>query len=155
MHLDHAWIASRIPHQGAMCLIDEVLDWSATDIRCRTASHRLTSNPLRTMDRLRAECGIEYAAQAIAIHGVLNTAPHAASPVAGMLASVRGVTLQVDRLDDIDADLVIRGARISGDATALMYEFSIACESKTLLAGRATIVLRRPSMMPTSTDSHK
>ena len=78
MHLDHAWIASHIPQQGAMCLIDQVLDWSATDIRCRTASHRLTSNPLRTADCLRSECGIEYAAQAIAIHGVLNahrTAP--------------------------------------------------------------------------------
>lgn len=137
-----------------MCLIDEVLDWSATEIRCRTGSHRLSSNPLRTVDRLRAECGIEYAAQAIAIHGVLNAVPHGASPVAGMLASVRGVTLHVNRLDDIDADLVIQGARISGDATALLYDFSIAWESKTLLAGRATIVLRRPSITPTSAGSH-
>jgi predicted hotdog family 3-hydroxylacyl-ACP dehydratase len=138
-----------------MCLIDEVLDWSAMDIRCCTASHRLKSNPLRTVDRLRSECGIEYAAQAIAIHGVLNTELQSAPPIVGMLASVRGVTLHVGRLDDIDADLVIRGTRISGDATALMYEFSVACESKTLLAGRATIVLRGPSLTPPSAGSHK
>jgi predicted hotdog family 3-hydroxylacyl-ACP dehydratase len=150
MHLDHTWIASHIPHQGAMCLIDEVLDWSATDIRCRTASHRLMSNPLRTGDRLRAECGIEYVAQAIAIHGVLNAAPHSASAVAGMLASVRGVTLHVNRLDDIDAGLVIRGTRIGGDATAQMYDFSVACELKALLSGRATIVLRGPAVTPTN-----
>lgn len=155
MHLDHAWIASHIPHQGAMCLIDEVLDWSATEICCRTASHRQSSNPLRTVDRLRAECGIEYAAQAIAIHGVLNAASDGAAPVAGMLASVRGVRLHVSRLDDIDTDLVIRGARISGDATALLYDFSIARESKTLLAGRATIILRAPFLTPVSTGSHK
>lgn len=145
MHLNRAWICSHIPHQGAMCLIDEVIDWSDTDIRCRTASHRLHSNPLRTVDRLRSECGIEYAAQAIAIHGVLNAAPLGTSPVAGMLASVRGVTLHVHRLDDLDGDLVIQGTRISGDDTALLYDFSIAWASKTLLAGRAAIVLRRPS----------
>ena len=138
-----------------MCLIDEVLDWNATDIRCRTASHRLSSNPLRTVDRLRSVCGIEYAAQAIAIHGALNALPHNASPLAGMLASVRGVTLDVNRLDDIDTDLAIRGARIGGDATALLYDFSIASESKMLLAGRATIVLRLPTVTHISAGSHK
>jgi len=155
MHLDHAWIASHIPQQGAMCLIDEVLDWSATDIRCRTASHRLDSNPLRTADRLRSECGIEYAAQAIAIHGALNALPHSTSAVAGMLASVRGVSLHVDRLDDIDDDLLIRGTRIGGDGTALLYDFSVSLESKVFLTGRATIVLRQPAVIPTRTGSHK
>ena len=155
MTLDHDWIASRIPHQGAMCLIDEVLDWSDTVICCRSTSHRLRSNPLRTGNRLRAECGIEYAAQAIAIHGVLNAVPHGSSQVAGMLASVRGVSLHVERLDDVGADLVIRGARIGGDATALLYEFSIAAESNTLLAGRATIVLRSPHLAPGNTETSK
>jgi len=154
MHLDYAWIAAHIPHQGAMCLIDEVLDWSATEISCRTASHRLASNPLRTADRLRAECGIEYAAQAMAIHGVLNAASHSASPAAGMLASVRGVTLHVDRLDNIADDLLIRGTRISGDATALLYGFSISRESTTLLSGRATILLRAPSVTSTVVQSN-
>jgi len=149
MHLDYAWIAAHIPHQGAMCLIDEVLDWSATEISCRTASHRLASNPLRTADCLRAECGIEYAAQAIAIHGVLSAASHGASPGVGMLASVRGVILHVDRLDDIADDLEIRGTRISGDATALLYDFSIIHESTTLLSGRAIILLRAPIVMST------
>jgi predicted hotdog family 3-hydroxylacyl-ACP dehydratase len=153
MHLDHAWIAGHIPHQGAMCLIDEVLEWNAIDICCRTTSHRLTTNPLKTADCLRAECGIEYAAQAIAIHGVLNRAPHDSSPIAGMLASVRGVYLHVTRLDDIDGDLVIRGARVGGDTTALLYAFSISWESNLLLAGRATIVLRRPDVLPAGAES--
>jgi predicted hotdog family 3-hydroxylacyl-ACP dehydratase len=137
-----------------MCLIDEVLDWGATAICCRTASHRLSSNPLRTAGRLRAECGIEYAAQAIAIHGVLGSVAHGGSPVAGMLASVRGVALHVDRLDDIADDLVIRGTRIGGDASALLYDFSIARESTVLLTGRATIVLRRP-VTPASVEKNQ
>ncbi|HAJ12631.1 MAG TPA: 3-hydroxylacyl-ACP dehydratase, partial [Comamonadaceae bacterium] len=27
--LDHRWIAAHIPHQGSMCLLDEVLTWDA------------------------------------------------------------------------------------------------------------------------------
>ena len=144
MSLDRAWICAHIPHQGAMCLIDEVVDWTDTDIHCRTASHRLKSNPLRTADRLRSECGIEYAAQAIAIHGALNAAP-AGTPVAGMLASVRDVSLHVARLDDLEEALVVRACRRGGDGTALLYDFSVAGGSRTLLAGRATIVLRPPA----------
>ena len=77
MQLDRNWIASHIPHQEAMCLIDQVMEWTDKDILCRTASHRLKSNPLRTAGSLRSECGIEYGAQAIAIHRVLNAARQA------------------------------------------------------------------------------
>jgi predicted hotdog family 3-hydroxylacyl-ACP dehydratase len=127
-----------------MCLIDAVRAWSDTQIECTTATHRLKSNPLRTGDRLRSECGIEYAAQAIAIHGVLS-APPGRALAAGMLASARDVVSQVARLDDIDGDLLIQATRISGDATALLYAFSISGGLMTLQAGRATIVLRPPS----------
>jgi len=155
MPLDRAWICSHIPHQGAMCLIDEVLDWSATEIHCRTDSHRLHSNPLRTADYLRSECGIEYGAQAIAIHGALNVASPDAAPVAGMLASVRGVALHVARLDDVEGALTIRARRTGGDASALLYEFSIAGNARTLLEGRATIVLRPPAAMPVEARRHE
>lgn len=144
MQLDRNWITSHIPHQAAMCLIDEVLEWTDKDILCRTASHRLKSNPLRTAGSLRSECGIEYGAQAIAIHSVLNAAPLGAAPVAGMLVSARGVKLHVDRLDDIEEDLLVRASRLGGDSTALLYDFSIGHSSRELLSGRASIVLKRP-----------
>ncbi len=131
-----------------MCLIDEVMDWNPTEICCRTASHRLISNPLRTMGTLRSECGIEYGAQAIAIHGALTRPPSSGPPTAGMLASIRGVSLHVRDLDNIAADLVIRGTRVSGNANALMYDFAISAEATTLLTGRATIVLGQPLVAP-------
>ncbi len=138
-----------------MCLIDEVMDWSETEIRCRTASHRLKSNPLRTAGQLRSECGIEYAAQAMAIHGALNVAPAAQAPLAGMLASIRGVALHVPRLDDVEGAMTVRAWRRGGDATALLYEFSIDAGAKTLLAGRATIVLRPPASTPSGPRSQQ
>ena len=69
--LNHAAIAARIPHQGSMCLLDTVVDWSDTSISCSAISHRDPANPLRAEARLGAANGIEYAAQAMAVHGRL------------------------------------------------------------------------------------
>ena len=52
LKLDHAWIAAHIPHQGSMCLLDEVLSWDLQRISCRSISHRAPDNPLRAHGRL-------------------------------------------------------------------------------------------------------
>lgn len=140
MHLDRGWIESHIPHQGRMCLLDEVLDWDATRIQCRSASHRAPDNPLRAEGRLGAACGIEYAAQAMAVHGALIASTSGQPPAHGYLASVRRVTLYVAQLDAIVADLVATGERLAGDAGSVMYEFSVSGGGRVLLSGRATIV---------------
>ena len=105
MALDRHWIESHIPHQGSMCLLDEVLTWNAVRVQCRSSTHRDLANPLRARNRLAAVCGIEYAAQTMAVHGALIASRITASPkstaVAGYLASVRNVTLYTNRLDDV------------------------------------------------------
>ncbi len=79
MRLNRAWIEARIPHQGRMCLLDEVVECNAQYIRCATATHRAPDNPLRSHGRLGSAAGIEYAAQAMALHGALaGTATRAA-----------------------------------------------------------------------------
>ena len=97
MPLNREWIEKHIPHQGTMCLLDEVLTWNTSRVQCRSSSHRDRSNPLRSHDRLAAVCGIEYAAQAMAVHGALIASRLTASPknetVVGYLASVRNVVL--------------------------------------------------------------
>jgi predicted hotdog family 3-hydroxylacyl-ACP dehydratase len=137
---DRAWLLAHLPHQGSMNLLDAVSDWDAQHIRCRASSHRAPDNPLRAHDRLGAACGIEYAAQAMAAHGALLAAEDEA-PRAGYLASVRGVDLQVARLDDIDADLVVEAERLSGDDNVILYGFSVSADEKLLLSGRASVVL--------------
>jgi len=64
-------ILGLIPHQGTMCLLDRVLDWSAGEIVCAASSHLAPDNPLRRDGRLGAICGIEYGLQAAALHGAL------------------------------------------------------------------------------------
>jgi predicted hotdog family 3-hydroxylacyl-ACP dehydratase len=145
MRLDHAWIAARIPHRGSMCLLDRVLEWDDNLIRCAATSHRAGDNPLRGHGRLGATCGIEYAAQAMAVHGALCAAgavgAGAPAPRLGMLTSVRGVELQVARLDDIAAELVVQAERVSGDHSAIVYEFVLRAEERILVSGRATVIL--------------
>ena len=137
---DHAWLLAHLPHQGSMCLLDAVTAWDAQHIHCSASSHRAPDNPLRAHDRLGAACGIEYAAQAMAAHGALLAAVDA-PPTAGYLASVRGVELQVVRLDDIAADLSVEAERLSGDDNTILYGFSVWAMHDLLLQGRAIVVL--------------
>lgn len=143
--LQHADIARRIPHQGSMCLLERVSAWDTQQIRCEASSHRDSDNPLRAHGRLGAACGIEYAAQAMAVHGALlaESGAGAASlgPTLGYLASVRGVTLHVDRLDDLSDALSIHAERLSGDSTTILYSFTVHAGRRLLLGGRAAVIL--------------
>lgn len=122
-----------------MCLLDEVLSWDATQTRCRSSTHRSAENPLRAHGRLGAACGIEYAAQTMAVHGALVASASGAVAPPGFLASVRGVQLHIDRLDDVKGDLVTTVERVAGDARTAMYDFSVSADERVLLTGRAAI----------------
>jgi predicted hotdog family 3-hydroxylacyl-ACP dehydratase len=140
MRLNRAWIEARIPHQGRMCLLDEVIDWNAQYIRCATATHRAPDNPLRSHGRLGAAVGIEYAAQAMALHGALAGGA-ASQPQVGLLAGLREVRLFVARLDDIDSDLICEVIHVAGDGLTALYEFALRDRDRILLSGRASVVL--------------
>ncbi|MDF3036360.1 MAG: 3-hydroxymyristoyl-ACP dehydratase [Paucimonas sp.] len=140
MRLNRDWIAARIPHQGSMCLLESVEEWNEQVLHAHAVSHRDPANPLRAQDQLAAVCGIEYAAQAMAVHGALIAGQNE-RPRAGYLASVRGTTMHVARLDDIVSDLDIAVQRVSGDAHTVLYEFQVAAGGKMLLEGRAAVVL--------------
>lgn len=140
MQLDRRWIGAHIPHAGSMCLLDAVLNWDAARIQCCASSHRNADNPLRSHGRLGCACGVEYAAQAMAVHGAL-VAGGTAAPAAGYLAGLRRVVLHVARLDDIETDLLISGERLNGDATTVVYHFSVHNAARAFLSGRATVVL--------------
>ena len=143
MRLDRQWIARHIPQQGGMCLLDEVTGWDTGRILCRVGSHHDPGNPLRAHGRLAAVCGIEFAAQAMAVHGVLMTGADASAmrPRMGFLASVRGVEMLVDRLDNIEADLEVEAGRLAGDGNHILYTFDVRAKGRLLLSGRAAVVL--------------
>ena len=133
-------IANLIPHTGAMCLLDGVLEWDATHITCVSTSHRDENNPMRSAGRLPTLCGIEYAAQAMAIHGGLAGIV-GKKPRAGYLAGLRDVICRVARLDDLTGDLTIYAEQVMGDASLAIYQFSLTAGAVKVMQGRATVVL--------------
>jgi predicted hotdog family 3-hydroxylacyl-ACP dehydratase len=152
MRLDRAWIEEHIPHKGRMCLWDEVLDWDMDRIRCRSETHRNADNPLMGHGRLGIASGVEYAAQAMAVHGALTGAAlnSLAKPAAGFLASLRALHLHATRLDDLPDDLLCIAVRVAGDRSTALYEFELRSATACLLSGRATVVLDATSLLPVS-----
>jgi predicted hotdog family 3-hydroxylacyl-ACP dehydratase len=135
-------IARLIPHSGNMCLLDSVLAFDAEHIVCTATSHTDSANPLRSQGRLGAVCGVEYAAQAMALHGGLRE--HSTQPTrprAGYLASVRSIQVHTDCLDTHPQALRIEAHRQSGDDTRVLYAFSVHAGATLLLEGRAAVVL--------------
>ena len=140
MLLNHAGIAGLIPPDGAMCLVDGVVSWDASRIRCTSRSHRDQDNPLRADGRLPALCAIEYAAQAMAVHGGL-AGSISAPPRAGFLASVRGVIINRDRFDDLEDELIVDAEKILGDEGRVIYQFAVHAGGLPIVSGRAAVVL--------------
>ncbi|HNG78278.1 MAG TPA: hydroxymyristoyl-ACP dehydratase [Burkholderiaceae bacterium] len=142
--LDQAAIAALIPHAGRMCLLARCLGWDTQRIRCQADSHRDAGNPLRSASGLLAPVAIEYAAQAMALHGGLlaRAAGGEASP--GFLASARQVELLRDRLDDLAGPLDVEAERQAGDERQILYAFTVSHAGQPLVRGRAAVVLNTP-----------
>jgi predicted hotdog family 3-hydroxylacyl-ACP dehydratase len=143
MTIDRERIASLIPHAGAMCLLDRVVHWDQESIRCLSLHHRAADNPLRRGGRLAAICGVEFAAQAMAVHGRLAGGLEGGS-WGGYLASLRDVTCRQERLDLFEDELVIDVRRLMGDERQAIYHFALGCAGLDLLSGRAAVVLNLP-----------
>jgi predicted hotdog family 3-hydroxylacyl-ACP dehydratase len=138
-------IRTLIPHQGAMCLWDEVVEWNAARIRLRTRSHRDPSHPLRSEGRLHAVHLCEYGAQAMAVHGGLlaRTGGEHARP--GMLVALRGITLHVARIDTLSGALECEALPLAEDTRSQQYAFHINHDGQLLAEGRAAVVLQGQS----------
>lgn len=137
---DHAWIEARIPHAGSMCLLERVLHWDAENIHCLGISHTRRAHPLAVKEELAMANGIEYAAQAMAVHGALLAGSETA-PQAGFLTSVRDVCWSEPRLDTLGPELQVHAQRLSGDGQNILYGFRLEAAGRTVLSGRASVML--------------
>jgi predicted hotdog family 3-hydroxylacyl-ACP dehydratase len=138
----HDGIARLIPHSGRMCLLARMLAWDEQHIVCTATNHRDPQHPLRTHRGLLAPVAIEYAAQAMALHGALIGQATGRPATPGFLASARGVQLHVLRLDDLtDDELRIEATRQAGDAQQILYAFHVGQSGRAIAEGRAAVVL--------------
>ena len=130
-------IAARIPHAGRMCLLERVLEWDAQRIRCAAVNHREADHPLREPGGLPVWAGIEYAAQAAAVHGTLLEG-RGARP--GMLGKLRNVRPQCEWLDRVASELVLEATALHHDPSGAIYAFAAHGDGALLLQGQFTLL---------------
>lgn len=145
--LDHAGIAARIPHRGPMCLLARMTSWSNERIECVATNQGAADHPLRTRLGLLATASIEYAAQAMALHGALLASAAGTEASPGFLASARDVRLQAWRLDDLAGELFVAAERQAADGGRLLYGFTMHHAGREIASGRVAVVL---NMMTTN-----
>ena len=142
-------IEALIPHSGSMCLLQRLDAWDDEHIVCAAANHRDAQHPLRTRRGLLAPAAIEYAAQAMALHGALIGQAAGTPATPGFLASARAVQLHVLRLDELPpGELRIEATRQAGDAQQILYAFHISHAGRPVAEGRAAVVLNTPLASP-------
>ncbi len=133
-----AEVARLVPQQGAMCLIERVVACDAARIACASATHRDPDNPLRRDGALPAVCGVEYALQAMALHGALTDG---APSRRGAVAALSALDIAAERLDDVAGELAIEATALSREARGFIYAFAVSGGGRALLSGRGTVVL--------------
>lgn len=121
-----------------MCLLDAVTRWDTAAIECLAHSHLAPDNPLRSEGRLPVQAGIEYAAQAMAVHGGLLEAG-GGEPRRGYLAVLTDIRWWVERLDDRAGPLRILASRQTVIAGGACYAFSVREAEQLLLEGSAVV----------------
>lgn len=134
--LSHAEIQRRIPHDGAMCLLDRVVDWDAGHIVCTALVHTAT-HPLAGAQGVPVVAAVEYAAQAAALHGALLDGSR--EPRAGVLAKLSGVELSDGWLDGGPTGLTIRADLLARSDSACSYRFAVSDARGCRAGGRLLV----------------
>ena len=148
-------ILALVPHQGAMCLWDEVVAWDELEIVLRAGNHRDPAHPLLGSDgRLRAVHLCEYGAQAMAVHGGLRARAKGELAKPGFLVALRGVEVQVDRIDTLPGLLQCTATLLVDGAGGWQYQFRIEHDGVLLAQGRAAVIPQPQTALPTSKTGH-
>jgi predicted hotdog family 3-hydroxylacyl-ACP dehydratase len=133
-----------VPHAGDMCLLDGVVAWDDASIHATSTRHVLDTHPLRGPGGLHAVHLAEYGAQAMAVHGALCAREQGATaPRPGMLVSLRGVRLAVDRVDTLTGTLHVHAQCLIADESGAQYIFRIEHDGEEIASGRAAVIHRR------------
>jgi predicted hotdog family 3-hydroxylacyl-ACP dehydratase len=134
-------IRELIPHAGSMCLLDRVVAYDDAGIECAAISHRDADNPLRHRGMLPVHIGIEYCAQAIAVHGRLTASSETGAPRRGYLAVILNTEWSVERLDNCDGELNVFAVKQVALQQGVTYAIELKHQGHTLLKGQAVVAL--------------
>lgn len=141
--LNHQQIEHYLPHAGNMSLLHTVSYADATQLKASAISHLDRDNPLRINNKLASVNGIEYAAQAMAIHGFLLS--EQAEAQKGYIATVRNIEIKTPFFPETEPLIDIEVQQLMSDSHGFTYQFHLSSGKKTLISGRITVFLIKTS----------
>ena len=131
-----------LPHGEDMCLLHAVDWWDESAISCIARSHLDPRNPLRRNNVLESVCGVEYAAQAMAIHIRLTNPEKSMDRKMGYVGAIRDMTIHVSRLDSLRHHLEVNASVMIRQGANYMYAFHVTSLGEEILSGRASVFIQ-------------
>lgn len=146
--IDRAQLLRLLPQQGAMCLLERILEWDPQRLLAQGSDPGVPGHPLHAHGRLGSAVALEYAAQAAAAHGALLGALPPSAPASqpgragrvALLASGRAIELLCLRLDRPGDELRIEVRRLHAEGGGALYEFELR-SGAPLARGRLSLLL--------------
>lgn len=140
--IGYAEILALLPHEEPMVLLAAIESWDTQAICCSAQSHLAIDNPLRQGGILSIYAGVEYAAQAQALHARLVAMAHDDTPPRkGFVAVASRLEAQVRDLDEIVAPLLIELVQLAVNDQSSLYRFRLSAAGQPLLHGELLAVL--------------
>jgi predicted hotdog family 3-hydroxylacyl-ACP dehydratase len=130
-------IEQRLPHAGKMSLLNKIIIVDKYTLTAQAKNHLEPHNPLSIKGKINSINGIEYAAQAMALHGSLLSAKVSV----GYIASIRNIELKSPFFPKINEPLQIHVVKLMGNKTGFTYQFDVQCQQIELISGKITVFL--------------
>ena len=129
-----------LPYGPGMRLIDELVVWDARSINCRSNSHHSPDNPLRCSNSLPSLCALEYAAQCLALHGLLQ-----ASSIYYRLVAIVATSSRLE-CEDLDISLLpgpldIHATWAEQAGPLVRYQIAVTASDRMILSGDLGVLL--------------
>ncbi|MEE4331784.1 MAG: hypothetical protein V2J10_13025 [Wenzhouxiangella sp.] len=131
-------IENLVPHAGRMVLLADILACTEESIACRAVIDPKDHHPLAVDGVVPASALVEYAGQAMAVHGGLRAEP-GAPPRPGRLVALRQLDLAIDAIAT-PLEVTVRAQCLGGDESGQIYRFQIHHGERELASGQATIM---------------
>ncbi len=130
----------RMPHRGAMLLLDRVIEDTETHVLVAAKDHRGANHPLRRQGRLETLALVEIGAQAAAAHASLHGLGGAHI---GLLLGLRDLEIRGPSPDRLPPPLLARAERLEMAGPGARYRIALLAEGHgAILSGEALLSIR-------------
>lgn len=139
---DAAALYEGLPHSGSMRLLDSVMSHTVSTIDCQAGNPN--DNPLKRGNKVPVWAALEYAAQALALHGLLNAKNSAANPViiTAFVVSIKHMFCFAGSLGDTGKPLQVSARIVATQPGAASCEFILVNDDKPLALGQFSVAYR-------------